>query len=325
MDGDGFSASMVKIKTELIVDGTEILIDFAGTDDQVDGCINCPHSCTEAAAHYAVKVALDPGEPGTLGAYRPINVSVPKGSLLNPRFPAPVVAGNHETTNRVYDTVVRAVGEIDPELAFATGEGSANTVIYESMETGHFNYTGGAGGMGACPTRDGVSAIRSGVGNAGPQPIERIEDDYDFVQFEEFVIVPDSGGTGEYRGGVTARQIFRLDDPTRLTFAAERAKTQPFGLAGGSGGMSARHAYITPEGEEIDVESKSITELEAGSRVLLRPAGGGGFGNPEDRNQEAVLEDIKNEYITIKAAEEYYGVDIDSSELDTTTTENNRS
>lgn len=311
MDGDGFSASMVKIHAELTIDGSSISIDFDKTDQQVEGCINCPHSCTEAAAHYAVKVALDPGDPGTLGAYRPVEVSAPKGSLLNPRFPAPVVAGNHETTNRVYDTVIKAIAEVDPDLVFATGEGSANTLIYESLETGEFNYTGGAGGMGACPTRDGVSAIRSGAGNAGPQPIERIEDEYDYVEFEEFVIVPDSGGAGEFRGGVTARQIFRVDDPTRLTFAAERSKTQPFGLAGGDGGMSARHAYITPDGEEIDVESKSITELESGSRVLLRPAGGGGYGDPKNRSKSKVIADYENEYITAEAANEIYGVEIE--------------
>ena len=115
-------------------------------------------------------MTLDPDEPGTTGAYRPIEVTAPERCLVNPAYPAPVVAGDHETTYRIYDTVVKAIAEMDPEFAFAAGEGSTNVLNDQSDDSGSINYTVMVGGMGASPDRDGIDAIRNGVGNTDLHP-----------------------------------------------------------------------------------------------------------------------------------------------------------
>lgn len=327
LDGDGISGELIEIHASLRVDGDRIAVDFAGSDEQTSGGVNSPIACTRTATYYAVRVTLDPGEPGTSGSYRPVSVSAPEGSVLNPVYPAPVVAGNHETATRVHDAVVRAIAEIDPELAFGAGDGSSNVFNYRSLESGAINYTCMGGGMGACPGRDGVNAIRSGVGNTGLQPVERVEEDYDFVTVEEFSIVPDTGGAGRTRGGCTARRVLRFDDPTMVVTTGERAKTRPFGLEGGGDGALAVHRLILPDGTEETLRSKATREVPAGSRVHFQPAGGGGFGDPSERPAEAVLEDVRNGYVSPAAAREQYDVVVDeeSVELDREATDDRRS
>jgi len=312
LDDDGISDALIEIDASLRVNGEEIGVDFTGSDEQTTGGVNSPIACTRAATYYAMKVTLDPGEPGTTGSYRPIGVDAPEGSVVNPTHPAPVVAGNHETATRVYDAVVQAIAEIDPELAFGAGDGSSNVFNYRSLETGALNYTCMGGGMGACPGRDGINAIRSGVGNTGLQPIERVEEDYEFVTVEEFSIVSDTGGPGRYRGGCTAKRVLRFDDPTMVVTTGERAETQPFGLDGGGDGTSAVHRFSEPDGSEERLRSKATREVPAGSLIRFQPAGGGGFGDPTERPPETVLDDVRNGYVGPEAAREEYCVVIDT-------------
>jgi N-methylhydantoinase B len=315
LDGDGLTDEQITIRATVVVDGDEITVDFDGSDPQATGGVNAPLSCTETATYYAVKVTLDPGSIGTSGSYRPIAVTAPSGTIVNPEYPAPVVAGNHETSNRIYDTVVQSIAEIDPELAFGAGDGSSNILNYRSKESGHINYTCLGGGMGACPDRDGINAIRSGVGNTGIQPVEREERVYDFVRIDSFRLVTDAGGVGEHRGGLPPERVTRFTDDTELLVVAERATSQPFGMDDGGPGASARHRYVTPEGESVDVASKSTFDVEAGSTFAFQPAGGGGYGNPYDRPPEAVREDVENGYVSIEAARDAYGVALDPETL----------
>jgi len=311
LDGDGITDDLIEIDAAVTIDGDALAVDFSGSDPQATGGVNSPIACTRAATYYAVKVTLDPGEPGTTGSYRPIGVDAPSGCVVNPEYPAPVVAGNHETATRVHDAVVRAIAEIDPDLAFAAGDGSSNVFNYQSLESGKLNYTCLGGGMGACPGRDGISATRSGVGNTGIQPIERVEEDYDFVTVESFTLVGGTGGAGRQRGGCAPRRVVRFDDPTMVVTTGERARTQPFGLAGGRGGALAEHAVIHPDGTEETVDSKVTMEVDAGAKFVFQPAGGGGFGDPTERDPERVREDVENGYVTEKEAREVYDVDLD--------------
>jgi N-methylhydantoinase B len=316
LDGDGITDDQIIIRATVTVDGDEVTVDFDGSDPQATGGVNAPLSCTETATYYAVKVTLDPGSIGTSGSYRPIDVTAPSRTIVNPEYPAPVVAGNHETSNRIYDTVVQSIAEIDPELAFGAGDGSSNILNYRSKESGQINYTCLGGGMGACPGRDGINAIRSGVGNTGLQPVERVEEEYDFVTVEAFSIVPDTGGAGRYRGGCTVSRDVRFDDPTTIVTTGERARTRPFGLAGGQGGASAVHRLRHPDGSEETVDSKIERDVPAGSRFRFQPAGGGGFGDPTDRPPEEVLADVADGYVTPEAAREVYGVVIDTETME---------
>ncbi|MFB6310243.1 MAG: hydantoinase B/oxoprolinase family protein [Salinirussus sp.] len=320
IDGDGLETatrladadiSPLPIETSLQVAGDEMRFDFQGTADQVDGGVNVPLSCTEAGAFYAVKVCLDPGDPGTLGAYRPVSVTAPTGSLVNPTYPAPVVTGNHEGANRVFDVCVRAIAEIDPELAFGAGNGSSNGLSYRSTESGRINREAMMGGAGATPSRDGVNAIRSGLGNTGTQPIERVEQTYDFVTIEAFSIAQDTGGAGWRRGGNAARRETHLADPCDIVTTGDRRYTQPYGLDGGEPGTSATDRHVTPDGEEVPLPSKITTSIPAGSTMIVQPAGGGGFGDPHERAAAAVAADVENGYISADEAREVYGVAVD--------------
>lgn len=327
LDGDGLSDELIEIVAALEVDGDSVAVDFDGSDGQATGGVNSPIAVTRTATYYAVKVTLDPGDPGTTGSYRPVSVTAPGGTVVNPAYPAPVVAGNHETATRIYDAVVRAIAEIDPALAFGAGDGSSNVFNYRSLESGAINYTCMGGGMGACPGRDGISAIRSGVGNTGLQPVERVEEDYDFVTVEAFSIVPDTGGPGRNRGGCAALRVLRFDDPTMVVTTGERAKTRPFGLAGGGEGAAAIHRLIHPDGDEETLDSKATREVPAGARVHFQPAGGGGFGDPSDREPGAVLADVLDGYVSVEAAREAYDVVVDQEAMavDRAATEDRRS
>lgn len=320
IDGDGqdqaetraaATEAPLRIEATLTVSGSEVEIDFAGTAAQASGGVNVPLSCTEAGAFYAVKVTLNPGDPGTLGAYRPVTVSAPSGSLVNPTYPAPVVTGNHEGANRVFDVVVRAVAAIDPELAFGAGEGSSNGLSYRSTATGRINREAMMGGMGACRSRDGLDAIRTGLGNTGTQPVERVEQEYDFVTIEEFSIVPDTGGAGRYRGGNAARRVTALADECEIVTTGDRRYTRPYGIAGGQAGQSAKDVHVTPDGEAIELPSKTTATVPAGSRLAVQPAGGGGFGDPLERPVADVRADVENGYVSVEAARERYGVVVD--------------
>ncbi|MFB6311620.1 MAG: hydantoinase B/oxoprolinase family protein, partial [Salinirussus sp.] len=253
---------LLPIELSVTIDGSDIVADFEGTADQVSGGINSSWSSTEASAHYGFKLALDPGGPGTLGSYRPIEIRAPEGSILNPTAPAPVVA-QHSAGTRAFDVVVKALAEVDPALVFGAGEGSSNILSYESLADGSFNYSVYAGGMGACPARDGLDGRRSGRGNTGVQPVERVETAYDWVTIDEYGIVPDSGGAGRNRGGAATTRLVRFADPTRLTIATDRTRTRPFGVAGGDAGASAAVETIPPEGESQPLPAKGIREVSA--------------------------------------------------------------
>jgi N-methylhydantoinase B len=311
IDGDGVGDERTRIDTAVTVDGEELEIDFAGTEDQVYGGVNSPLGVTKTAAYYACKVTLDPGPPGSSGIYRPVSITAPEGSLVNPEYPAPVANGNHETASRVYDVVVKAVGTIDDDIAFGAGSGSSNGFSFAHAETGRQGRNRTIGGLGGCACRDGVDAIRSSVGNTAIQSFERTEEDYDFVTTEEFSIVTDSGGAGRRRGGNSMRRVVRFDDEVRLVLTAERTKVPPFGVCGGDDGHTAEWVHRKPDGERVVKRSKFDDVFPAGSALVATAAGAGGYGDPTDRPPEAVLEDVVDGYVSVDAARDEYGVVVD--------------
>ena len=312
---DAMDGGLLTIRVTVEVDGNELHIDFEGTTDQVEYGINAPPSCTEAAAYYGVKQTINPGFPGTSGEYHPVTVEAPEGSILNPRHPAPVVAGNTETSTRVYDVVMHAISKIDEGLAFGASTGTSNILSYQSLETEQINYTTLPGGTGACPARDGVNGVRSSVGNLGVQPIERTEQEYDFVRVRERSLATDSGGAGRYRGGNGLRRVIDLTDPVELLICSDRINTRPFGMAGGKQASSTVQYYTTPNGERVPLDAKTMVELEAGSHVFLQAPGGGGYGDPKDRPVEDVRADVVAGYVSRKNAREEYGVVIDDESV----------
>ena len=299
----------LRIKCAVKVDDTKIKADFSGTSQQVQAGINCTFAVATTGVNNAVKIMLDPGEPGNDGTYRPIEVFAPKGTLINPEFPGPVSA-YMDTGTRCFEVVCKALAQASPKNMIAAGDGSSNGLHYQGKDGDRrfINLEFHGGGSGAYFGGDGFNGIRNGLGNTGNQRIERVESELP-IQFEAYEIIPDTGGPGEYRGGCSTRRVYKFFTPTEIIVAGGRTRVAPFGLKGGKPGAKARHALIDKLNNEKILASKgSPVKLEANSRVTYMPAGGGGIGEPLNRAPESVLKDVQDGYVSLKAAKSDYGV-----------------
>ncbi len=172
-DGGGEPRDVV-LRVEATIDGERLSLDFSGTDPQVEGNLNCPLSVTKSAAFFAVRVLTDPDAPPSAGAFRPIEVIAPEGCLLNARSPAAVAAGNIETSSRVADLVIAALGGARP--APAQGQGTMNNLTLAGEGFTYYETLGG--GQGACPDADGPSAIHVAMSNTLNTPVEALETEF---------------------------------------------------------------------------------------------------------------------------------------------------
>ena len=174
--------------------GDRLSLDFSGTDAQVDGNLNCPLSVTKSAAFFAVRALTDPDAPPTAGAFRPIEVLAPEGCLLNARPPAAVVAGNTETSSRVADLVIAALGGATPVPA--QGQGTMNNLTLAGEGFTYYETLGG--GQGACPGADGPSAIHVAMSNTLNTPVEALETEFP-LRVRELSVRRGSGGAGRQK------------------------------------------------------------------------------------------------------------------------------
>jgi N-methylhydantoinase B len=245
------------------VRGDCLELDFTGSASQSEGNLNCPLAVTRSACYFAVRVLTDPDIPATAGAYRPIEVIAPEGSLLNARSPAAVVGGNVETSSRVADVVLRAFGR-------AVGQGTMNNLTLGNDEVVYYETIGG--GQGGCSDADGPSAIHVAMSNTLNTPIEALELEFP-LRMVEYSIRSGSGGRGEHPGGDGVIRELEALAEMRYSLITERRRHAPPGAAGGEPGARGRNLL---DGEEIG--SKAIGELRPGQRLRLETPGGGGFG-----------------------------------------------
>ncbi len=194
-DADGEESDVV-LRVEATISGESLRLDFAGTDPQVAGNLNCPLSVTKSAAFFAVRVLTDPDAPPSAGAHRPIEVIAPPGCLLNAAYPAAVAAGNVETSSRVADLVIAALSDALP--APAQGQGTMNNLTLANPDFTYYETLGG--GQGACPDADGPSAIHVAMSNTLNTPVEALETEFP-LRVRELSIREGSGGEGAHRGG----------------------------------------------------------------------------------------------------------------------------
>jgi N-methylhydantoinase B len=305
----GAKREPLRIKCTLKIENTDIIADFSGTSPQVQAGINCTYAVAATGVNNAVKIMLDPGEPGNDGTYRPISASVPAGTLINPDFPGPVSA-YMDTGTRCFEVVCKALAQASPKNLISAGDGSSNGLYYQGKdgERRFINLEFHGGGSGAFLGGDGFNGIRNGLGNTGNQRIERVESELP-VQFEAYEIVPDTGGPGEFRGGCSTRRVYRFLTPTEVIVVGGRTRTAPFGLKGGKPGAMAKHVLQDERNNEKRLVSKgSPVGLKADSRVSYIAAGGGGMGDPLNRVPDSVLEDVQNGYVSRNAAKCEYGV-----------------
>ena len=295
--------------------GDRIVVDFTGTDPQVPGPMNAPLSVTSSGVFAALKMSLDSKGvvPPNSGAWRPIEVCAPKGTVVNAQFPAPVVYANHEISHRVCDMVFGALAQIVPERVMACSQGTSAVltlggVDYRSGER-YVSYETIKGGFGARPTKDGINAVASGISNTMNTPIEVLEMSFP-VRVERYELIPDSGGAGRYRGGLGTRRTWRiLGNDSMATVCCERATSPPFGIAGGAAGTPARIAVVDPDGTERVLNSKGSFSAPADSLVTFEVPGSGGFGPASERDPATLRADLRDGYISPAGAVRDYGVD----------------
>ena len=260
----------LEIVLEATVQGDGLKLDFTGTASQYEGNLNCPLAVTRSACYFAIRVLTDPEIPPSSGAYRPVEVVVPEGCLLNAHAPtgrpgeAPaVVGGNVETSSRVADVVLRAFGR-------ALGQGTMNNVTLGSEEVVYYETI--AGGQGACPDADGPSAIHVAMSNTLNTPVEALEIEFP-IRVSEYAVRRGSGGAGRFRGGDGVIRELEALAPLRFSLITERRRHAPPGAEGGADGVPGRNLL---DGQELP--SKATGALEPGQRLRIETPGGGGHG-----------------------------------------------
>jgi N-methylhydantoinase B len=260
--------SDLELRLAATVEGDELTLDFTGSPDQHEGNLNCPLAVTRSACYFAVRVLTDPDIPPSAGAYRPITVVAPEGSLLNARPPAAVVAGNVETSSRVADLVLEAFGR-------ATGQGTMNNVTLG--DDGFTYYETIGGGQGACPDADGPSGVHVAMSNTLNTPVEALELEFP-LRVREYAIRRGSGGGGAHAGGDgVVREIESLRDEVFYSLLTERRRHPSRGADGGGDGECGRNLI---DGEAV--EPKAIGTIDEGQRLRIETPGGGGHGARSD-------------------------------------------
>jgi N-methylhydantoinase B len=262
-DRDGVERDAV-LRVEATIAGELLRLDFAGTDAQLDGNLNCPLSVTKSAAFFAVRVLTDPEAPPCAGAHRPIEVLAPPGCLLNASFPAAVAAGNVETSSRVADLVIAALGGARPVPA--QGQGTMNNLTLANDRFTYYETLGG--GQGACPDGDGPSAIHVAMSNTLNTPVEALETEFP-LRVRELSLRRGSGGAGSHRGGDGIVREVEALAPMRYTLISERRRHPPRGS--GEDGKSGRNLL---DGELL--ASKAEGDLKPGNRLRIETPGGAG-------------------------------------------------
>jgi N-methylhydantoinase B len=270
--------------------------DYAGTSEQVPYPLNAVFGVTLSAVYYVIRAATDPTIPMNEGCFRPVRVSAPLGSLLNPRRPAAVGGGNVETSARNCDVMLRAFAELAPGRIPALSSGTMANVLAGGTArdgTPWALYETIGGGMGARPDADGIDGIHTHMTNTLNTPVEALER-YFPIRVTRYEFARDTGGAGRFRGGCgLVRSFLFLEGRATLTLLAERLRVAPSGAAGGSDGAPGAHV-LRRGGKRKKLASKVTLELEAGDEVSVQTPGGGGYGDPLERKRRARSADRAN-------------------------------
>ncbi len=286
MDSDGVNDEPVPVRVTITIDGKRATVDFAGSAPQTGGCINCPAAVTHSAVYYVFSALAGERLPLSAGAYRPIGVRLPDDCVLNARFPAAVVAGNVETSQRVVDVVLGALAQAIPERVCAAGAGTMSSLSLGGVnpKTGEpfTYYETMAGGMGAHAHGAGESAVQTHMTNTMNTPIEALEMTFP-LRVIRYAVATGSGGDGTHPGGNgLTREIEALAEMDGALLA-ERHRSQPWGLAGGAPGRCGSAEIIDAQGHARAIPAKSALHLQPGERLRITTPGGGGSGPSEAR------------------------------------------
>lgn len=253
--------------------GDELQLDFTGSCDQVAGNLNCPLPVTRSAALFAVRVLVDPDAPPSAGGHRPISITAPQGSILNANPGAAVAGGNVETSSRVADLVLDALGQ--PLAGPAQGQGTMNNLTLSNARFTYYETIGG--GQGACRDRRGPDGVHVAMSNTLNTPVEALESEVP-VRVTELGLRRGSGGEGRLRGGDGVIREIEALEPVRFTLITERRRYAPRGRDGGGDGAAGLNLL---NGERLGAKAEG--DLLPGDRLRIETPGGGGYGRADGR------------------------------------------
>lgn len=262
-----------------------VTVDFNGTDPQVQGSVNAVEAITYSACFYVFRCLLAEDVPATAGLMRPIGVIAPAGTVVNARPPAAVAGGNVETSQRIVDVLLRALAQALPDHIPAAASGTMNNLTIGGIDprTGEpfAYYETVAGGMGARPTKDGVSGVHTHMTNSLNTPAEALEYAYP-LRVMRYGLRKASGGSGNHPGGDGIVREIEVLGEAEVTLLSERRKHGPYGLHGGADGARGSANIIRQNGSVETLPGKFNVRLRPGERIRIQTPGGGGWGKAED-------------------------------------------
>jgi N-methylhydantoinase B len=330
IEDDGIGEGSFPMKLALTIDGSEVIADFTGSARQAVGPVNAIYAVTASAIYNAFLHLTDPTIPRNEGCYRPFTVIAPRGTIVNCDFPAPVAGGNTETSPRITDMVFGALAGAIPDRIVASCGGTSSPFLFGGRDPrdgepyAHFHFEGV--GWGGRPWGDGNDMVVTINGNCRNTPVEVFETRYPAFRIDAYRLLADSGGPGEFRGGLGGERIFTVTTP-EVTVSAllNRMRTAPWGVLGGGegacGGLWVQRAgtdewrtFVEQFGTASPSKFSGIT-LHDGDRVRIVMPGGGGYGDPSRRDPERIRRDVEEGFVSAEAARRQYGLDEDDLEV----------
>jgi N-methylhydantoinase B len=288
LDGDGVSERPIRIAVAVTFHARrtssalpKVTVDFTGSDAQVQGSVNAVEAIAYSACFYVFRCLLAEDVPATAGLMRPIRVIVPEGTVVNARPPAAVAGGNVETSQRIVDVLLRALAQAVPERIPAAASGTMNNLTIGGTDprTGapFTYYETIAGGMGARPHNQGVSAVHTHMTNSLNTPAEALEHAYP-LRVRQYSRRAGSGGGGKHRGGDGIVREIEVLTAAEVTLLADRRTHSPWGLSGGQEGAPGKAYLMRQAGQMEELPGKLNLRLRKGERIRIETPGGGGYG-----------------------------------------------
>ena len=315
MDDDGVGGEKVPLTATVNVFGDELQLDFSGSGPQSRGAYNIMTTGVMATVAYAIKALLDPELPANEGLFNAISFSAPKGTIVNPKFPA-AVGARTTTCQKLSGAIFGAFSQLLPlEKTMASCHDVLAGMVFSGKSKKHegtYVYLETiAGGNGARQHSDGMDGAHCHITNSLNMPVEAVENEYPLL-VREYSLIPNSGGAGEYRGGMgVAREILILEDGTTFSGRADSYKTSALGYKGGGKGGNCRIVQnFGTKKEKVMPPKQRLLVLKAGDSIRMETPGGGGFGKPKDRNKNQLTQDIIDGRITPEVARKFYGEEL---------------
>lgn len=310
LDDVGPGTEPVPFRLSLTITDDKVICDWTGTGTQREAGLNCYMQYTRSYCIAAIKGVTLPRAPQNFGIIQCIEIRAPKGSYVNPN-PGAASGARSVNANRIYEVVMGAMAQIVPKRVIAASSGFHNPKIFGAVSpfTGkpYLAWMSAVGGMGAHFHRDGNEVTTSPT-NGTNTPVE-VQEMNAPVFVERMELIPDTGGAGRFRGGMSLRKDVRLlADKGRATNLGDRQKTVPYGLGGGSPGIRAKAILNPGRADERELESKGTYDLVKGDVLSMQTAAGGGYGDPLTRDPKRVLDDVRAGLVSIRAAKDLYAV-----------------